>query len=95
MAESKSAGPVLGADPAALKNADGAKGDVKERMDAANEQGFFGEKVDPTPNERYSLESNNWKTPETDPKLAAQAHLASRFPNHLPSDLAPGAEKSK
>lgn len=81
------------AEDKALKNADGAKGDIQERFDEANDKGYFGDKVDPTPNEHYSLESSNWETPETDPKLAAEAHLAARFPDSLPSDLAPGPKK--
>lgn len=34
-----------------------AKGDVAERVAAENAQGFVGQKVDPVPNEEYSLES--------------------------------------
>lgn len=37
------------------------------------EQGFVGAVPDPTPNERYSLQSDDWRTPETDPAAAAAA----------------------
>lgn len=32
-----------------------AKGDVKKQVDEAEDQGFFGIKVDPLPNEAYTL----------------------------------------
>lgn len=44
------------------------------------EQGFRGAKVDPTPNENYTVDgvTSNAPTPETDPGLAAEADEASR-----------------
>ncbi len=72
-----------------------AKGDVQERMDEIQEKGYFGDKVDPTPNEHYSLETEEFKTPETDPELAKQAFLQARFPDSLSSDLGPGPKTSK
>lgn len=57
---------------------DAGQAEVQERMDEATEQGFMGLKVDPTPNERYSLESDDWRTPESDPE-AAQAVGSSKF----------------
>lgn len=41
-------------------------------LEEATEVGFFGQEVDPTPDERYSQESNDWRTPETDPEVAAE-----------------------
>ena len=44
------------------------------------EQGFRGAKVDPTPNENYTVAgvTGNAPTPETDSGLAAEADEASR-----------------
>jgi hypothetical protein len=44
------------------------------------EEGFRGAKVDPTPNENYTVAgvTANAPTPETDPGLAAEADDASR-----------------
>ena len=36
---------------------DAGKASVQEQVDAEQEQGFFGTKVDPRPNSDYSLES--------------------------------------
>lgn len=52
---------------------DAGRAEVQERMDEATEQGYIGSKVDPTPNEEYSLEKPSFKTPETDAKAAAAA----------------------
>ena len=48
---------------------------VQETMDAEQEQGFRGTKVDPTPNEAYTVAgvTSGQPTPETDPELRAQA----------------------
>lgn len=55
------------------KNADLGQKELQETFDKANEQGFFGVEVDPTPNENYSLETPpDAPTPETDAKLAAE-----------------------
>ena len=63
----------------------GAK-EVQENVDEEHEQGFLGTKVDPTPNENYTLKgvTSGAPTPETDGEAAAkadshQAKLASKF----------------
>lgn len=45
---------------------------AQKAADEHDARGFIGEEVDPTPNERYSLESEDFRTPETDPKLAQE-----------------------
>lgn len=54
--------------------------DVQKQIDAVNEQGFYGQKVDPTPNENYTLAGvvAGKPTPETDAKAAASAAQAQR-----------------
>lgn len=47
-------------------------------LEEATEVGLFGQEVDPTPDERYSQESSDWRTPETDPAVAAEVG-SSRF----------------
>jgi len=49
------------------------------RLEEANEQGFLGEKVDPTPNEAYTVAgvTSGAPTPETDDKTAAKADEAA------------------
>lgn len=51
---------------------------VQEAFDEANEKGFFGTKVDPTPNENYTVEgvTSGKPTPETDEKAAQNARAA-------------------
>ena len=47
--------------------------ELQETFDKANEQGFFGTKVDSTPDKNYSLETPpDAPTPETDAALAAE-----------------------
>lgn len=63
----------------------GAKADkspeaqAQAAADKETEQGFRGAKVDPTPNENYTLAGQNAgkPTPETDDTLAAQAREAT------------------
>lgn len=47
---------------------------VAEAINEANEQGFRGVKVDPTPNENYTVAgvTSGAPTPETDPKTARE-----------------------
>jgi hypothetical protein len=52
------------------KKAADASAEVGKAVAEAEKQGFIGEEVDPTPNERYSQESDNWATPESDPDEA-------------------------
>jgi hypothetical protein len=57
-----------------------AKKDSEETpLEKANEQGFLGEKVDPTPDENYTVAgvTKDKPTPETDPKAAAEAQAAT------------------
>jgi hypothetical protein len=56
---------------------------VQQQVDAEEEQGFRGEKVDPTPNEHYTVAGvlADKPTPETDAQ-SAQGAGSSRF-NHL------------
>ena len=50
---------------------------LQKAVEEEEKKGYSGFVPDPTPNERYSLESNDWRTPETDPKAyqEAQQHL--------------------
>ncbi len=44
---------------------------VQARFDEANEKGFFGEVIDETPRDNYTLRGvgSGAKTPETDPEV--------------------------
>lgn len=46
--------------------------ELQKAVDEAEAKGFYGTEVDPTPNERYSLESDDWRTPENDPDAASE-----------------------
>ncbi len=52
---------------------------VQDAVDTETEQGFRGEKVDPTPDAAYSVAGVNKgaATPETDDKAAAKADDAA------------------
>lgn len=54
--------------------ADAGAEQVQERVDQEQEQGYVGRKVDPTPNENYTVAgvTSGAPTPETDPALAAE-----------------------
>lgn len=54
--------------------------EVQAKVDAENEQGFRGTKVDPTPDENYTVAgvTSGAPTPETDAE-AAQAAGSTRF----------------
>jgi len=58
---------------------DSGEAEVQANVDAENEQGFRGVRVDPTPLENYTLEgvTSGKPTPETDDKLAAEARDSS------------------
>jgi hypothetical protein len=64
---------------ATKKTEDSGEAQVQEKVDAENEQGFRGTRVDPTPLENYTLEgvTSGKPTPETDEKAAAKAREAS------------------
>lgn len=53
---------------------------VQEAMDEEQEQGFRGQKVDPTPNHAYSVDgvTSGEPTPETDADLAAEVAAMQR-----------------
>jgi hypothetical protein len=63
------------AEPNITKSAE--EPELQKAVDEAEEQGFWGHAVDPTPNERYSLESDDWRTPETDRQTAEE--VGGRF----------------
>jgi hypothetical protein len=64
----------------ATKKSDSGEAEVQANVDAENEQGFRGARVDPTPLENYTLEgvTSGAPTPETDEKAAEAARQASR-----------------
>lgn len=59
---------------------DAGQAEVQKTMDKAEDQGFLGVEVDPTPNENYSVAgvTSGAPTPETDEKSAAEADAAAR-----------------
>lgn len=61
------------------KKDDGGAAEVQAKVDAENEQGFSGTRVDPTPLENYTLDgvTSDKPTPETDEKAAAAARDAN------------------
>ena len=58
---------------------DSGEAEVQANVDAENEQGFSGTRVDPTPLENYTLQGviAGKPTPETDDKAAEKARTAS------------------
>lgn len=65
--------------------------DLQKAADEAVEKGFYGAKVDPTPNENYSLETGpDAPTPETDYDAAVDAHGASAVASRFPSKSGKG-----
>ncbi len=63
---------------AASASTDAGQDEVQARVDDANEQGYFGDVPDPTPNENYTVAgvTSGKPTPETDEKLRAEARKA-------------------
>lgn len=61
---------------------------VQEIVDKEQEQGFAGIKVDPTPNENYTLAGVTKKapTPETDPEQAKLAGSSKFGPVPVPTE---------
>lgn len=57
---------------------DGGAAEVQEKVDAENEQGFRGTRVDPTPLENYTVDgvTSGKPTPETDADAAAAARAS-------------------
>lgn len=53
---------------------DGVAREIQKATDEAEEQGYFGTAVDPTPNEHYTLKgvTSGAPTPETDPEYARE-----------------------
>lgn len=64
----------------ASKKDDSGAAEVQAKVDAENEQGFRGTRVDPTPLENYTLDgvTSGKPTPETDEKAAQAARDAAR-----------------
>lgn len=61
------------------RDADLGAADVQRQTDEAEAQGFVGHKVDPTPNEAYTVGgvTAGEPTPETDAAAAAEAEKAA------------------
>lgn len=53
---------------------DGVAQAIQKATDEAEEQGYFGTAVDPTPNENYTLKgvTSGAPTPESDPQYARE-----------------------
>lgn len=73
MAESKSTSSRQSKTTQETPN-DGVAQAIQKATDEAEEQGFFGTKVDPTDNEAYTLKgvTSGAPTPETDPDYARE-----------------------
>lgn len=58
-----------------VKQAEAANDKAQAAADVETDQGYRGDKADPTPNEHYTVAGVVAKlpTPETDPKAAAEA----------------------
>lgn len=58
---------------------DAGQADVQKKADVETEQGFRGDKVDPTPDSHYTVAgvTSGKPTPETDEKAAAKADDAA------------------
>ena len=54
---------------------DSGEAEVQAKVDKADDQGYLGKRVDPTPLENYTLAGvlANKPTPETDEKAAARS----------------------
>jgi hypothetical protein len=59
------------------KVADQAVDEVQKTVDAANEKGYYGVTVDPTPRQNYTVSgvTSGAPTPETDEDAAEKARL--------------------
>jgi hypothetical protein len=64
----------------ASESDDAGQAEVQETVDQLEEQGYYGDGIDPTPNENYTVDgvTSGKPTPETDAKQAAKAREASR-----------------
>jgi len=60
------------------KTQDIGQNEMQETFDEANEKGYFGTEVDPTPNENYTVKgvASGAPTPETDADAKAKAAKA-------------------
>jgi hypothetical protein len=72
------------------KATDAAAAEVQEKVDEETEQGFRGVKVDPTPNENYTLAgvASGAPTPETDPEAAETARKSAQEADRLAEGVA-------
>jgi hypothetical protein len=59
------------------KHDDAGTGEVQAKVDKAEDKGFFGSKVDPRPNEEYSLETgpDSPRAVEAPNTRLSQAHI--------------------
>ena len=82
--DNKTTAAAPAARPATTRDGDAGEREVKQRVDAENEQGFVGIEVDPTPNSAYTVAgvTAGEPTPETDP-AAAKAVGSRRFDTAL------------
>lgn len=66
---------------------DATQKEVQSAFDAATEKGHFGERVDPTPLENYTVSgvTKGKPTPETDAKASAEAATATSTPPNVVS----------
>lgn len=88
----KSPGEPVWAEKNPSPGLDVGQAEVQAKTDAAEEKGFIGSQIDPTPNENYSLETGpEAPTPETDPELAQKAKVAVDADRSVlnPGSLAP------
>lgn len=75
----KTKAKASGDNEATLSDGDVAgAGEVAEKLQAEQEQGYRGTKADPTPNEAYTVAgvTSGQATPETDEKARAEANRA-------------------
>lgn len=80
MAAARSSKPAVEPENQPVSAGDEVAQKVQEVTDRAQEQGFFGVEVDPTPNEHYTVAgvAAGEPTPETDPEAAKKARKASQ-----------------
>ncbi len=81
MADKETKAKASGDNEATLSDGDeSGAGEVAEKLQAEQEQGFRGVAADPTPNEAYTVKgvTSGMATPETDDDARAEANKALR-----------------